>query len=83
MSISPKLTGKVSLGFLLSHSCFWSRTRIRGGMTMMGELFKTLLRAVSDTARVAAFLLLPKDATEDSDFPSSASLALAESDRTG
>ena len=80
--IRPRLTGRVSLGFFFSHSCFCNRTKIRGGMTMIGELFNTLLRAVSETARVAAFLLLPKDGTEDSDLPSSASLALSDSERT-
>lgn len=49
----------------------------------MGELFRTRLRAVSETARVAAFLLLPSDSTDDSDFPPSASLALSDSERTG
>ena len=50
---------------------------------MIGELFSTLLTAVSDTARVAAFLLLPNDATEDSDLPSAASFSLSESESTG
>jgi hypothetical protein len=81
--IKPKLIGNVSLGFFFSHSCFCSRTSIKGGITIIGELFKTLLRAVSETASVAAFLLFPKEATEDSDFPSSASLALSDSERTG
>lgn len=50
---------------------------------MQGALFRTLLTAVSETARVAAFLLLPKDATEDSDLFSAASLALSSSESTG
>ena len=49
----------------------------------MGELFRTLLRAVSETASVAAFLLFPRDGIDDSDLPSSASLALSDSERTG
>src|SRR6187399_1876822 len=47
------------------------RTRIRGGMIMMGELLKTRLKAVSATASVAAFLLLPRLVSSPAVLPSS------------
>ena len=48
-----------------------------GGITIIGELLSTLLTAVSATANVAAFLLLPKLSTSPPAFSFSAA------DRTG
>src|SRR5438477_5563070 len=43
------------------------RSRINGGIAMTGVAFNTRLRAVSATARVAAFLLLPRLAASRSE----------------
>ena len=79
----PRLIGSVSLGFLMRNCFFCNLTKIKAGITIIGELFKTRLIAVSETAIVAAFLLLPNEATSDSDLPSAASFTLSDSDRTG
>ena len=64
----PKFTGSVILGLCLSHCVRCNRTRIRGGSTMIGVELSTLLRAVSPTAIVAAFLLFPRLCTCDPSF---------------
>lgn len=56
----PKLTGRTILGLAFNHWVCCSRTKIKGGSTIIGVAFRTLLRAVSPTAKTPAFLLLPK-----------------------
>lgn len=56
----PKLIGSTIRGRVFSHSVFCNLTRTKGGRTMIGVEFKTRLIAVSPTASVAAFLLLPR-----------------------
>lgn len=56
----PILTGSAMPGLLFIHSVLCKRMRSNGGMTMIGVALSTLLTAVSPTARIAAFLLLPK-----------------------
>lgn len=56
----PRFTGSVILGLFFSHSVLCNRTRTKGGSTMIGVEFRTLLKAVSPTANVAAFLLFPR-----------------------
>jgi hypothetical protein len=60
---SPRLTGVTILGLCLSHSVFCSLTSRRGGSTIIGVALSTRLSAVSPTASVAAFLLLPNGLT--------------------
>ena len=64
----PKFTGSVNFGLCLSHSVCCSRTRTKGGSTIIGVELSTLLRAVSPTAIVAAFLLFPRLCTCDPSF---------------
>ena len=56
----PKLTGKTIRGRRFNHFVSCSLTKIKGGTTIIGVEFNTLLNAVSDTANVAAFLLFPR-----------------------
>lgn len=64
----PRFTGSVIFGLRFSHSVCCNRTKIKGGSTMMGVELSTLLRAVSPTASVAAFLLLPRLRTCEPSF---------------
>ena len=56
----PRFTGSIILGLCFSHSFLCNLININGGIAMTGVEFSTRLRAVSPTASVAAFLLLPK-----------------------
>ena len=56
----PRLTGNTILGLCFSQFVLCNRTSTKGGNTMIGVEFSTLLNAVSPTANVAAFLLFPK-----------------------
>ena len=56
----PKFTGRTILGLLLSHCARCNRTKAKAGMAITGVEFSTLLKAVSPTASVAAFLLFPR-----------------------
>ena len=83
VKISPRFVGRTKRGFRFSHSIFCNCTSATAGMTITGELFKTRLKAVSLTARVAAFLLFPRLGTSDSDLLSAAKRALSTSESTG
>ena len=76
----PRLTGRVMRGLLLSQSVCCSRTKIKGGSTMIGVALNTRLNAVSPTANVAAFLLFPKLCTS---LPSRSFWAFSSSVSTG
>ena len=67
-SYEPRFTGRVNFGLCLSHSACCSRTRTKGGSTIIGVELSTLLSAVSPTASVAAFLLFPRLCTCDPSF---------------
>ena len=56
----PKLTGSTIRGRAFNHSVVCNLTRTNGGRTMIGVEFRTRLIAVSPTASIAAFLLLPR-----------------------
>ena len=68
------------LGLLLSHWVCCSRTRTKGGSTMIGVAFNTRLKAVSPTAIIAAFLLFPRLGTS---VPSLSFCNFSSSLRTG
>lgn len=78
--VIPRLIGNVILGLCLSHSVFCSLTRTRGGRTMIGVALRTRLSAVSPTASVAAFLLLPNGFTSRSPV---STFPFSSSDKTG
>ena len=56
----PRFTGSTIRGRLASHFVRCSRTRMSGGITIIGVAFSTRETAVSPTANVAALRLLPK-----------------------
>ena len=78
--ITPRLIGITILGLAFNHAVFSSLTRTSGGTTMMGVALRTREMAVSPTAKVAAFLLLPMLCTAS---PVSSRFFFSSSERTG